>query len=453
MKMKKIIVFLLLFAMAFSLVSCKDEKSGEGETTEATTEATTEGLEEGTLCIASDGKSDYTIVYSDTYGDYAILTAELIRDKLLEVTGAELTIKKDSEATQASEYEIVIGRTEREGKEKSFDREGQNWTNEKIHIGIYENRLFMTAKTDVALYEDISFIMDKMVVYYRDGELFMNDNRIEKLSEAVPVDAISIISQNLKGKDGSGNNAFELRKPRLMNEFTYYSPDIIGFCENGVSWKAILDEELEGYATFVDERWPTDEETWRNLIYYRTDRLNIVDSGVIWLSYTPEEGRTTVPGARHYRTANWAIFEVKTTGTQFVYMATHFDAYGGTNVRAAEADICIKYLAKYFEEYPVILSGDLNGGPNSTELLHLKTKFDDAKDVAVYGLTGDIGAGNGFSIVEPEYERSSDFILASKGDMQKVIIHRILNDERFGEFVVGGFTSDHYGVYSRILLT
>ena len=439
--------------MLLSLVSCKDETSDGEATTEATTVDTTKGLPEGTLALVADGKTDYSIVYSDTYGDYAVLTAELIQEELLEATGVEIPVKKDSEAVDASEYEIVIGRTAREGKEISFDREGQNWTNEKIHIGIYENRLFMTAKTDIALYEDISFIMERMAIYYKDGELLINEKRVQTLSEAVPADAISVISQNLKGKDGSGNNAFELRWPRLMNEFTYYSPDVIGFCENGVSLKAMLDEQLEGYATFVDERWPADEETWRNLIYYRTDRLEIVDSGVIWLSHTPEEARTKIPGAVHYRTANWAVFEIKTTGTQFVYMATHFDAYGGTNVRAAEAAVCIKYLEKYFADYPVILSGDLNGGPNSTELLHLKTKFDDAKDVAVYGLTGDIGAGNGFSIVEPEYERSSDFILASKGDMQKVIIHRILNDERFGEFVVGGFTSDHYGVYSRILLT
>ena len=56
---------------------------------------------------------EFSIVYSDNDLDYSKRAAEYIRAEILERTGLQLPLVEDSESA-ASEYEIVVGNTERD---------------------------------------------------------------------------------------------------------------------------------------------------------------------------------------------------------------------------------------------------------------------------------------------------------------------------------------------------
>ncbi len=88
--MKKLLCLLLILSFAIPLVGCKTNKS------------TINGVK----------LKNYSIVYSDEDCDYSKRAAEYIQSEIMSRTGVELALVEDS-ATPATEYEIVVGNTER----------------------------------------------------------------------------------------------------------------------------------------------------------------------------------------------------------------------------------------------------------------------------------------------------------------------------------------------------
>ena len=103
--MKKIIALVLILSFALSLIGCDTFSSSK---------STLNGVK----------LKKYSIVYSDEDLDYAKRAAEYIQSKILERTGLEIPLIEDSDEA-VSEYEIVVGNTEREISEKlNADTEG-----------------------------------------------------------------------------------------------------------------------------------------------------------------------------------------------------------------------------------------------------------------------------------------------------------------------------------------
>ena len=92
--MKKLLSLLLVLSFILSLIGCDVIGLGGGK-------------------INGVKIENYSIVYSEEDLDYSVRAAEYIRDAVLERTGIELTLVEDSEAP-VSEYEIVVGNTDRE---------------------------------------------------------------------------------------------------------------------------------------------------------------------------------------------------------------------------------------------------------------------------------------------------------------------------------------------------
>lgn len=52
-------------------------------------------------------------------------------------------------------------------------------------------------------------------------------------------------------------------------------------------------------------------------IYYRTDRMEVVNSGIYWLSETPDVPSKYVEASEE-RTATWAVLKNKDTGVSYI---------------------------------------------------------------------------------------------------------------------------------------
>ena len=121
-----VMMSLLIFCASFA--SCNNNI---GEATETTTDSsdiidteTDSTSVPNTLNIVLDGKSQYTIVTPDSSDDYTISFAEEIRQFIRNKTRANVRVVSDGGKTPSnvSEYEILIGRTNRQESLEAYNR-------------------------------------------------------------------------------------------------------------------------------------------------------------------------------------------------------------------------------------------------------------------------------------------------------------------------------------------
>jgi endonuclease/exonuclease/phosphatase family metal-dependent hydrolase len=98
-------------------------------------------------------------------------------------------------------------------------------------------------------------------------------------------------------------------------------------------------------------------------ILFRNDRFELLESGYIWLSESPEKPGSVSWDSALTRMATWVKLRDKrnASGAAFVVMNTHFDHIGST-ARLESAKLLRARLATLSEngKLPVIFTGDLN---------------------------------------------------------------------------------------------
>lgn len=148
---------------------------------------------------------------------------------------------------------------------------------------------------------------------------------------------------------------------RLVDEL---KPDVVGMQEVTVTWRKWLDSYVFN-ASYEGVGEPRTNGGEANPIYYRKDKFELVDSGTIWLSDTPDVKGSALEGVNYPRICTWVILRDRATGKQFAHMNTHLDHNGnndsttGNNIRKAQMRVIIKYAQK-FNGMPLFLTGDLN---------------------------------------------------------------------------------------------
>ncbi|WP_054683353.1 endonuclease/exonuclease/phosphatase family protein [Rhodothermus marinus] len=181
-------------------------------------------------------------------------------------------------------------------------------------------------------------------------------------------------------------------------------------------------------------------------IFYRTDRLELLESRTFWLSPTPE-----VPGSRGWdaaleRICTWARFRDRRTGRTFFVFNTHFD-HEGTQARLESARLLHRVIAEHARTAPVLLTGDFNTTEDTPPYRALTADglLHDARYRAENGHYGPRTTWNGFERLVPG--RRIDFIFVT-ADV-RVLRHAILVDldEQ------GRFASDHLPVLADVLLS
>ncbi|WP_284162913.1 endonuclease/exonuclease/phosphatase family protein [Frigidibacter sp. SD6-1] len=95
-------------------------------------------------------------------------------------------------------------------------------------------------------------------------------------------------------------------------------------------------------------------------IFYRTNRLSLLDQGWFFFSETPEVIYSRTFDGSYPAFASWARFAPKAGGTPFIVLNLHFD-YSSRENRRRSAALVRERLATWLAEgEPVILIGDLN---------------------------------------------------------------------------------------------
>ena len=252
-------------------------------------------------------------------------------------------------------------------------------------------------------------------------------------------DCIRIISQNLRYNDDAYGSV-ENRSRLYVALIRAYSPDSFGVQEATPQWMEILERELGEEYGFVSQMRDESEVTEASAVFYKKDKYELLDSGTIWLSDTPEVPYSKLEIAGLARIATWAVLENKADGSRYTHINTHLDN-AGDEARTKQAEILNGKIDELMRAgYPLVCTGDFNDTLKSDMYAEMTKKLYNAKEIAE---KSDFGKtyhdyGNLFTSLY-----AIDFIFLSEGigaDRYKVI------DEQ----ICGMYVSDHYGIMADV---
>jgi len=161
-----------------------------------------------------------------------------------------------------------------------------------------------------------------------------------------------------------GANIWEKRRDLFVNTIAVAAPDVIGTQELFKLQGDYLVERLPGYSWFgIDRRGGHADEHMG--VFYRRDRLKLIEHGDFWLSDTPDVLASISWGNLYPRMVTWGLFETR-TGKRFYLLNTHFP-YRAEDEAAREkcAELIRKRIAALPADTPVVLTGDFNTVPES----------------------------------------------------------------------------------------
>ncbi|MFN2567161.1 MAG: endonuclease/exonuclease/phosphatase family protein [Gemmatimonadaceae bacterium] len=245
-----------------------------------------------------------------------------------------------------------------------------------------------------------------------------------------------------------GANAWPHRRDWVAALIRFHAPDALGVQEALAHMLADLDARLPEFARVGVGRADGRTRGEFSAILYRTDRLELLNSGTFWLSPTPEVAGSKGWDAAIERIATWARFRDRGTGCRHLHLNTHFD-HVGEQARQESARLIRRRIATLADGMPVVVTGDLNADPASEPYRILtRDSVGDAtpplRDALVASRDGHYGPTStwtAFRAIEPG--RRIDYVLVSL--QVRVLKHGILPDSWDGRF-----PSDHLPVLAAV---
>lgn len=202
------------------------------------------------------------------------------------------------------------------------------------------------------------------------------------LAFATPLAAqtLRVMSFNVRtlwAKDGA--NGWEHRRDLMVRTIREQHPDVMGTQELFKEQGDYLVAKLPAYSWFGIGRYG-DERDEHMGVFYRRDRLKLLDSGNFWLSDTPDKPGSISWGHPLPRLVTWAKFEDRANGRDFYYYNTHFP-YREQDVMARTR--AAQEIAARIEKLPagtaVVLTGDFNTDAASPAYATLTKVLADAR--------------------------------------------------------------------------
>lgn len=191
--------------------------------------------------------------------------------------------------------------------------------------------------------------------------------------------AIRVMSFNVRlpvAQDGA--NQWENRRDLAADTIRKIAPDVIGTQELHKRQGDDLVARLPLYNWVgIDRRGGHADEHMG--IFYRRDRLDLIDFGNFWLSDTPTVPGSITWGHLYPRMVTWALFETKADRRRFYLYNTHFPYRAEDEpARLKAAQMIAERLAALPADVPVVLTGDFNTTPDSAAHAALTATMADA---------------------------------------------------------------------------
>ncbi len=256
---------------------------------------------------------------------------------------------------------------------------------------------------------------------------------IKNVPEKAP-ESLRVISYNVRcASDTFGS--VNVRSRLLMAQLEKYLPDSFGVQEATGKWIKLLSKHLSDKYDCVTQHRDEDPDSEASAVFYLKDKFDLVDSGTIWLSDTPDTPYTKYEDSGCTRIATWATLKMKDTDKIYTHINTHLD-HVSDEARVLQVKVLNGKIRELSEKgYPVICTGDFNAEEKSVVYEEMLTTLKDSKYLA---------AESEDTHTYHDYENSDvlsviDFIFVP--EKTKVARYKVID-----ELVSGMFASDHYGI-------
>jgi len=265
------------------------------------------------------------------------------------------------------------------------------------------------------------------------------------LNSSLMAQDLSLMTYNIRyATVNDGENQWENRKEFLTAQLQFFAPDIFGIQEGLQHQVDYIDAKLSSYNFVGVGRDDGKSKGEYCAIFYKTDKLELLNHGTFWLSDTPEIVSKGWDAALE-RICTYANFRDIGTGSAFWVFNTHFD-HKGVKAREESALLIIKKIKEIDPDgAPVFLMGDFNLNEKSEPISYLSGQLNDSRAVSSQEPFGPFGTFTGFEFDKPVQDRI-DYIFCSPDGIQ-VEKYGVLTDSNDGRY-----PSDHFPVMIRAAL-
>ncbi len=171
-----------------------------------------------------------------------------------------------------------------------------------------------------------------------------------------------------------GPNRWEFRRDLLVETIREKDPDVLGTQELYYEQGQYIVEKLPQYVWFGISRRGNREDEHMG-VFYKKDRLRLLDSGNFWLSETPETPGSMSWGVNLPRMVTWGLFEIREDGRRFYFCNTHFPHRKEDHkARLMAAGVIAERIQALDAKIPLILTGDFNA-PAGAEVYQTLTRL------------------------------------------------------------------------------
>lgn len=261
--------------------------------------------------------------------------------------------------------------------------------------------------------------------------------------------SLNVMSFNIRLNTASDSlNAWPYRKDKVASQILFHDVHLLGVQEALHDQMMDLQARLPQFKYTGGGRDDGKEKGEYSALFYDSTRLQLLKTGMFWLSETPD-----IPGSKSWdaaitRMVTWARFRDRKSKKVFYAFNTHFDHVGQV-ARRESARIIQRKVQELAGNTPAIITGDFNARPSDepiqvildpNEPLRLK----DAKALSETGHYGPTGTFNAFRNKETNDEPIDYIFLRGNWKVKK---HATIS-QTWG----GRFASDHFAVMAVLSL-
>lgn len=174
-------------------------------------------------------------------------------------------------------------------------------------------------------------------------------------------DALRVMSYNVRYPSKSdGPDLWDLRRDILVESLRVKDPDLFGTQELFYMQGEYIVSKLPAYSWFGVSRRGNREDEFMG-VFYKRDKLKLVDSGNFWLSETPGAPGSISWNMSLPRMVTWGLFELKAPGLRFYYYNTHFaHRREDEPARLESARLIADRIKQLPADVPFLMTGDFN---------------------------------------------------------------------------------------------
>lgn len=159
--------------------------------------------------------------------------------------------------------------------------------------------------------------------------------------------------------DRKTGNGWDVRSQKIVSLVRYEDWDLMGLQEVLHHQLIDLSKQLDEYAYVGIARGDGKSKGEYAPIFFKKERLNVIDNGTFWLSEQPNKAGSKGWDAALPRICTWAHFEHLISGQHFWLFNLHLD-HVGKQSREEATRLVIQQIQEKCGPDPYLLTGDFN---------------------------------------------------------------------------------------------